>query len=97
MASILSRNRFVQSVLFIVFALFLTSLPGSGWLLNLVRPIARAAAVFTVNSNGDLADNSPGDGVCNNGAGACTLRAAIQEANALPGDDAIGFDPSLTT
>ena len=37
---------------------------------------------FVVNSTGDGGDNNPGDGVCNNGSGFCTLRAAIQESNA---------------
>ena len=31
----------------------------------------------------------PGDGVCADAGGACTLRAAIEETNALPGADAI--------
>jgi hypothetical protein len=38
-----------------------------------------------VNDNGDGADATPGDGVCETAAGngVCTLRAAVQEANAL--------------
>jgi CSLREA domain-containing protein len=47
------------------------------------------AASFTVNSIADQIDANPGDGVCDTGNGECTLRAAIQEANALPGDDTI--------
>ncbi len=47
---------------------------------------------FVVNSTVDAADVSPGDGVCaalvDRGT-ACTLRAAIQEANALAGADTI--------
>ncbi len=39
---------------------------------------------FTVNSTLDVADANPGDGVCRTADGVCTLRAAIQEANALP-------------
>jgi CSLREA domain-containing protein len=44
-------------------------------------------ATFIVNSNGDQPDINPGDGICDTGgisggAAACTLRAAIQEANA---------------
>lgn len=48
------------------------------------------AVDFTVDSELDLADNAPGDGLC--GAGSflfCTLRAAVQETNALPGADTI--------
>src|SRR5438874_2257693 len=47
------------------------------------------AATFTVDSTADAEDANPGDGVCATAAGACTLRAAIQEANALPGLDII--------
>ena len=60
-------------------------------------------ATFTVSSTDDAADVAPGDGSCDATpplviarAAAqgplfkkCTLRAAIQEANALPGDDVI--------
>ena len=44
---------------------------------------------FTVDSFGDEADAAPGDGVCASASGGCTLRAAIQEANATAGPDAI--------
>ena len=49
------------------------------------------AAVFTVNSTADAVDAQPGNGVCETakGNGVCTLRAAIQEANALAGADTI--------
>ena len=47
------------------------------------------AATFTVDSTADAEDANPGDGVCATAAGPCTLRAAIQEANALPGLDTI--------
>ena len=49
-------------------------------------------ATFSVNDNGDAADLNPGDGICDSSAVAgnqCTLRAAIQEVNALPGNDLI--------
>ncbi|HZP40334.1 MAG TPA: right-handed parallel beta-helix repeat-containing protein [Candidatus Binatia bacterium] len=48
-----------------------------------------SAATFTVTSTLDAADAAPGDGVCATGAGACTLRAAIQEANAFGGADTV--------
>jgi CSLREA domain-containing protein len=38
---------------------------------------------FTVNDLGDSADAAPGNGLCATGGGVCTLRAAIEEANAL--------------
>jgi uncharacterized repeat protein (TIGR01451 family)/CSLREA domain-containing protein len=48
------------------------------------------AATFTVNSTADEPDAHPGDGVCaSTPSGACTLRAAIQEANALGGANTI--------
>jgi CSLREA domain-containing protein len=49
------------------------------------------AAVFAVNSPEDGVDANPGNGVCETapGNGVCTLRAAIQEANTLPGADEI--------
>jgi CSLREA domain-containing protein len=44
---------------------------------------------FTVDDVGDAVDAVPGDGTCQTATGVCTLRAAIQEANALPGADRI--------
>ncbi|WP_051871201.1 CSLREA domain-containing protein [Chloroflexus sp. MS-G] len=43
------------------------------------------AATFTVNTTNDTADANPGDGVCADSAGRCSLRAAVMEANALGG------------
>ena len=48
-------------------------------------------STFVVNSTADTSDASPGNGVCDDGTGACTLRAAIQEANAHAGADTITF------
>lgn len=45
--------------------------------------LSYAAPSFTVNSTADAPDASPGDGICATAAVACTLRAAIQEANFL--------------
>src|SRR2546428_469029 len=47
------------------------------------------AATFTVNDTTDTVDAALGDGMCATAGGTCTLRAAIQEANALPGPDTI--------
>jgi CSLREA domain-containing protein len=52
-----------------------------------------------VNTVADTADANPGDGVCDDGTGKCTLRAAIEEANQLPnlvGADVIRFDIQST-
>jgi hypothetical protein len=59
------------------------------------------AAVFTVNTPSDgfsgAFDAKPGDGVCETapGNGICSLRAAIQETNALAGDDTIILPPNI--
>jgi CSLREA domain-containing protein len=45
--------------------------------------VLAAGAAFAVNSTADAVDASPGDGTCAAAGGACTLRAAIQESNAL--------------
>lgn len=47
------------------------------------------AAVQAVDSTADAPDAVPGDGACATGGGDCTLRAAIEEANATPGGDAV--------
>ena len=54
-------------------------------------PAPALGASFTVNATNDAVDASPGDGVCADVAGACTLRAAVMEANALPGADEISL------
>jgi CSLREA domain-containing protein len=46
---------------------------------------------FTVNDPGDAADAAPGNGTCATVAGNCTLRAAIQEANARSGANTVRF------
>ncbi|MBI2383966.1 MAG: CSLREA domain-containing protein [Gammaproteobacteria bacterium] len=56
------------------------------------------AASLTVNSTGDTADLNPGDGSCGTGLpNTCTLRAAIQEANASAGGDDIAIAVSGAT
>jgi CSLREA domain-containing protein len=63
----------------------------SACLLSFLQPSAHAAATFVVNSTSDTADANVGDGVCADASGGCTLRAAIQEANAAAGTDTINF------
>ena len=50
---------------------------------------ARADANFAITSTADAVDATPGDGQCLTNANDCTLRAAVQEANALSGPDTI--------
>jgi CSLREA domain-containing protein len=40
-------------------------------------------ATLTVNDGADAADAIPGDGICATGSAVCTLRAALEESNAL--------------
>jgi hypothetical protein len=47
------------------------------------------AATFVVGTQVDSTDAAPGDGICADAEGACSLRAAIIETNALVGTDTI--------
>ncbi len=63
------------------------------------EPMLARAAGFVVNSNADDAnahDWLPGDGLCVDSQSRCTLRAAIEEANADPGTDTITFQAAMT-
>ena len=50
---------------------------------------ATSAATFVVTTSSDSQDAVLGDGICADPIGACSLRAAISEANALAGADVI--------
>ena len=50
-----------------------------------------SAANFTVNSLGDTSDANVADGLCADAVGACTLRAAIEQANANASSDVISI------
>lgn len=56
-------------------------------LLSCVLP--SLAAEFTVDVATDSIDALPGDGICADTVAQCSLRAAIQESNALAGSDTI--------
>jgi hypothetical protein len=69
---------------------------------------AAVAAPFSVDMTGDASDTNPGDGACRNSYQRCSLRAAVQESNALPGTDTmqvphgnfaltLGSSPALAT
>ena len=70
---------------------------GAASMAGAPSPIARAfpqGQTFNVNSSVDDAsahDSNPGDGRCLDTYGRCTLRAAIEEANAYAGADTITF------
>jgi CSLREA domain-containing protein len=77
---------------------FLTAALVTTWVLLAARPAH--ADTFTVNSTGDAGDLFPGNGSCSTGnvlpGPECTLRAAIEEANANDNNatvvDAINFN-----
>lgn len=91
----------LAGVLSKVTLLAVVAIVASSLLLITARPAH--AATFTVNSTGDSGDQAPGDGSCFTGqfldpapgsnfrAGECTLRAAIQQANANKVKDTINF------
>lgn len=56
-----------------------------------------SAATFTVTATTDAVDASAGNGTCLTTENVCTLRAAIQEANALAGTDTITLSASTYT
>lgn len=60
-------------------------------------PALVRAATFVVNSTVDATDVAPGNGACATAVGQCTLRAAIQEANALEGADVIQLPSGVHT
>ena len=76
-----------------------SALTKAPWRFPLCRLIAWAAlslvavpgyaVTFVVNTTADTADAVPGDGRCADSGNACSLRAAVQEANALAGPDTI--------
>ena len=63
----------------------------------LATPHASAAVSFNVNSTAEGHDNNPGNGVCATAGGSCTLRAAIEETNALVGMDTINVPAGTYT
>ncbi len=65
--------------------------------LGLIPDRSAYALTFTVTTTGDGGDTNLGDNLCIATTGGCTLRAAIQQANASGGADTINFNmPSNT-
>ncbi len=60
-----------------------------GVLLSVLSGSDASAALFVVDTQDDSIDVAPGDGLCADAAGRCSLRAAVMETNALPGEDEI--------
>ncbi len=69
--------------------------------MNHIRPLVLVAlcslpllihgADFTVDTTQDAVDVNLGDGLCETATQQCSLRAAVQEANALAGEDVINL------
>jgi uncharacterized repeat protein (TIGR01451 family) len=57
--------------------------------LALAMAAQASAAVYDVNSPDNTFDANTADSVCADASGKCTLRAAVQQANATPADDTI--------
>jgi CSLREA domain-containing protein len=75
------RNTTLLLAAGIIALVFMSVLAGS--------PGTVEAATLVVDSTADANDDIPGDGLCATSGSQCTLRAAIEEANALGGDDAV--------
>ena len=70
-------NRTMKALFFALFGMwFLTSSPALG-------------AIYRVNSEVDTSDSDLTDGRCDDGTGFCTLRAAIEQANANEESDSV--------
>jgi CSLREA domain-containing protein len=70
------------------------------FLLTLVTfclAICVSAATFIVNTTDDTLDSNLGNGACADVSNNCSLRAAISEANALPGADIITLGAAAYT
>lgn len=63
-------------------------------IISIVAIAPAYGTTLTVDSTLDTSDAAPGNGVCDDGSGNCTLRAAIEEANALAGTHTINFNIS---
>jgi CSLREA domain-containing protein len=82
-----------MKILRLIFISFLGLTFVAGMLAVIESTYAASNSTLTVDSVVDAVDVNPGDGICATAANECTLRAAIQEANAFPGIDTI-FIPS---
>src|SRR5262245_55682549 len=62
------------------------------WIKLAVVLWSAPALAFVVDSTVDAPDATPGDGLCATTADQCTLRAAVEEANASPGLDFVQLE-----
>lgn len=64
----------------------------TGMPISVPRVSSTPKAGLLVTAVDDSGDTNPGDGMCTTAGGGCTLRAAIEEANAWAGADSIMFN-----
>jgi hypothetical protein len=74
-----------------------TALPVAAFaLVALAAPAVASASIYEVNSTGDQADETAGNGICKTSVNTCTLRAAVEESDESAGvHDAITFAVSF--
>lgn len=82
----------MKRLLYILTAFLVLGISIAGQAVN-----ERPSAIFVVNEASDTLDSSPGDGICADSAGNCTLRAAVMEANATDAIDTINFAADLAS
>ncbi|MCY7348669.1 MAG: hypothetical protein LH614_20965, partial [Pyrinomonadaceae bacterium] len=84
MKVLLFEDKSIKNYILTAFSIFLFSFSAFG-------------ASFVVNSNSDDSDTNPADNLCLDANGNCTLRAAVQQSNALASNDVITFAAGLPT
>jgi hypothetical protein len=72
-----------------IFSFFLLIIMVVNVASNSLLTIKTQATSFTTNTFLDTIDATPGDGLCADSAGNCSLRAGIEETNSLPGSDTL--------
>ncbi len=85
------RKQSQNSFSFLVFAGLCVALGLTLSLSAFAPQSVLAQNTYTVDVTGDNGDADPGDGECETTSGNCTLRAAIEEANASSSEDIIEF------
>jgi CSLREA domain-containing protein len=73
------------------------SVAAASALTNMGQVRIFSASSFVVNDTSDRLDASPGDGLCRTSIATCSLRAAIQEANATTDPDVIQLPAGIYT
>ena len=77
-------------LLLTVLALTAVSAPGAAAASTATADVPEP---FVVTNPADAVDVQPGDGLCEDERGHCSLRAAVQESNALPGEQTVVLSP----